>query len=81
MRLRVLGCGVLALSAIVLAPAAPAQAIPMCRDGYQCQTYFYSGPDHDEEVGYWSTDCSGEFYREGRMTQWSYTDQVRCNPL
>lgn len=78
MRRRLLGCVVLALGAVVATPAAPAQAIAPCAEGYQCQTYFYSGPDRHTEVGYWSTDCDGFRYQEGNWTPWSFTDTVRC---
>jgi hypothetical protein len=78
---RLLACGVLAAGILAVTPAAPALAIAKCPSGFQCETVFFAGPGSDERVGSWFTDCDGTTTREGRMTQWSHTDQIRCNPF
>ncbi len=81
MRRRVLLCAALAVSASFAVPASPASALPLCPDQFQCDTFFYAGPNSDEVVGFQTTDCFGHVTRDGQRTQWARTIQSRCNPF
>ncbi|MEV0679028.1 DUF6289 family protein [Actinosynnema sp. NPDC050436] len=80
---RTIGSAVLvsALTAASLLTAVPAQAIPMCKAGYQCSRTYYSTNAHTSVVGGFTRFCDGSTDTWGQTTRFVLTHQAECNPL
>jgi hypothetical protein len=77
---RIVSSAVLA-SALVAAPllvAAPAQSIPLCKAGYQCERTYYSDNTFDTVVGQNVRFCDGSIEVWGTTTRWLITSQIQC---
>jgi hypothetical protein len=69
------------VSALAVAPllfAAPAQAIPHCKAGYQCDRVWYTDATHELPVGGYTRFCDGSTITWGQTTSYQVTTQVRC---
>lgn len=67
-----------ALAAAPLLVAGPAQAIPMCKAGYQCDRVWYTDATHEVPVGGYTRFCDGSTISWGQTTSYQVTTQVRC---
>jgi hypothetical protein len=69
------------VSALAVAPlltAAPAQAIPHCKAGYQCDRAYYTDRTHEVLVGGITHFCDGSTTQWGQTTSFQVTTQVKC---
>ncbi|CCH30885.1 DUF6289 family protein [Actinosynnema sp. NPDC047251] len=80
---RTIGSAVLvtALSAAALLAAAPAQAIPVCKAGYQCDRIYYEDNTRTTVVGGSTKFCDGSTENWGRTSRYVATHQAQCNPI
>lgn len=58
--------------------AAPAQAIPACKAGYQCDRVYYTDATHDVVVGGFTRFCDGSTITWGDTSSFQVTTQSRC---
>jgi len=69
------------VSALVAAPlfvAAPAQAIPACKAGYQCDRVYFTDSTHEDAVGGFTRFCDGSTITWGITTSFQVTTQALC---
>lgn len=67
------------LTAVAL-PGTPAQAYPLCNDGFFCIYHWWSDADHTNLVGWMHDDtCAGEVTREGTQTRFLEFSKFPCN--
>lgn len=77
--------GAIAAAAAVLAttamlvPATRADAIPMCRIGYQCSYNFFDSSEHTNRVGWRMEWCDGTSDSEGTISPYMEFLSVKCN--
>lgn len=64
-------------AAVIVAPAAPAQA-RACTFGYECYTTFYSDPSHTAVVGTLYEDCHGEPTMHGTRSGFTTFQEYPC---
>lgn len=69
---------VLTLVAATLFVSAPAQAIPACRAGYQCDRVYYTDRTHEDPVGGFTLFCDGSTISWGTTTSFQVTTQAQC---
>ena len=72
---------VLAATGIPLVATGSAQAIPMCKSGYQCTRTYYATPGAEFPVGGWTRFCDGSTDTWGTTKGYIVVTQVRCQEL
>lgn len=68
-----------AVAAAVLT-AAPAQAIPACKAGYQCSRTYYADSAWTIPVGGYTRFCDGTTDQWGETSRYVETTQAQCPP-
>jgi Family of unknown function (DUF6289) len=69
------------MSALVVAStlvASPAQAIPVCKSGFECDRVYYTDATHDVPVGGFTRFCDGSTTSWGTTTRFQVTTQAEC---
>jgi hypothetical protein len=64
---------------LTFAAATPAAAIPMCRDGYQCNYIWFTDAERETVSGGMTVFCDGTSDNFGSSTQYLQFTTVRCN--
>ncbi|WP_329109581.1 DUF6289 family protein [Micromonospora sp. NBC_01699] len=65
-------------TAVIFAPASPAQAIPYCRAGYQCSYFYYSSNTFEDVVGGRTIFCDGSSDTFGVTSRWLRFLDAEC---
>jgi uncharacterized protein DUF6289 len=69
---------VLTSATAAVVAAAPAQALPQCPAGYQCNMIFYSNASHTTRVGGYTYFCSGEYSEWGVRSSYQAYSAAKC---
>ncbi|RKR92052.1 hypothetical protein BDK92_6484 [Micromonospora pisi] len=62
----------------LVGPASPAQAIPVCKAGYQCTYIYYSSATFETVVGGRTRFCDGTTDSFGITTRWLELASAQC---
>ncbi|MFI6761636.1 DUF6289 family protein [Micromonospora sp. NPDC050417] len=63
---------------VLVGPASPAQAIPVCKSGYQCTYTYYSSATFETVVGGRTKFCDGTVDSFGTTTRWLEMVSAQC---
>jgi hypothetical protein len=69
---------VFALVGTSILAATPAQAIPVCKAGFQCDRVYYTNATHDVPVVGFTRFCDGSTISWGTTTSFQVTTQAQC---
>jgi uncharacterized protein DUF6289 len=76
---------ILVVAAVAAAGLVPfltvpvANAIPICKEGYDCLYVYYSTIARTTPIGYWSISCNGTSSHSGETSAYFNFSEALCN--